>query len=92
MAKQQTNKDLATTDDAIQTIFKGILVDGETEPEVQANDGDELKKLESPITHFKVIGERGEFWYDSVKYHHDAIDDETAQMLIDKGYTQIKFQ
>ena len=55
-------------------------------------DAIETPETSSPAKTLKVICERGEFWFGGVRYHHDALDDETAQMLIDKGYTQIKFQ
>ncbi|MEA5458684.1 hypothetical protein VB796_06535 [Arcicella sp. LKC2W] len=46
----------------------------------------------TPNKELQILCERGDFWFGGVRYHHDALDDETAQMLIDKGYTQIKFQ
>jgi hypothetical protein len=60
--------------------------------EVNKFDGIEPPETTSPAKTLKVICERGEFWFDGVRYHHDTLDDETALKLIKKGYTQIEFQ
>lgn len=42
--------------------------------------------------HLQFLIEKGEFWFDGIKYHHNALDQETAEKLIEKGYTKIRFQ
>ncbi len=49
-----------------------------------------VQKAEKGYTGFEVIGERGEFGYLGLMWHHDHLELETAIMLVKAGYSGIK--
>lgn len=53
---------------------------------------DQVQKAETEkeYTGFEVVGERGEFGYMELMWHHDNLELETAIMLAKAGYPNIK--
>lgn len=59
--------------------------------EDQVLDTPEVKEQpQLPEKVIVVLCEKGEFGFGGQMYHHDRLDLETAQMLIDKGYPYLK--
>jgi hypothetical protein len=59
-------------------------------PEELAEKNQVLKGEKKEYTGFEVIGERGEFGYLGLMWHHDNLELETAIMLVKAGYSGIK--
>ena len=51
-----------------------------------------IEQPQLPEKEIEVLCARGEFGFGGQMYHHDRLDLETAQMLIDKGYPYLKIK